>query len=545
MTALIPGGPRGLCIDDAGLHSEHAAKVFRYVVAYDYGTAPRPYGSLCTLAICKPKIRAAARPGDWVIGFRSRHPGDVIYAMQVGEVLGFAEYWADPRFADRRPGATSKPDNIYRPGPHGLLEQVSNDIHGPHDARRDLGGQRVLVSHRFWYFGRNSVPLPNHLMHLVHTTQGHAVYKNRKSSDVRAIREWLAAWPPGRHGPPVESDDVAAEEHEGETPGWPSAVPPAPVVAKRAAARCGSRRAEPMPQPINAPPQRLVLSRKGFDSGYGGMPSPILPDGRILPLPIPARHDDVRLGSVGHEQPEAFAALISDLSGGRHSVDTRVHLDPDLDPLARVRPAGWRPALGQTGAAQTHLARQGVGAGDVFLFFGWFREVERWAGRWRYARSAPHLHALFGWLEIDEILAIVANRDASLVRHPWAATHVHAENPAHYTNALNNLYIAPARSRLVAGRAGGGQFHSFSSALQLTAPRASRSVWDVPEWLGPEIGRLPLSYHAAPARWQRRASGWRLKTAAKGQEFVCDLAGRDAALPWLTDLIKTHTQRNE
>ncbi len=32
---------------------------------------------------------------------------------------------------------------------------------------------------------------------------------------------------------------------------------------------------------------RIILSRKGFDSGSGGVPNPILPDGRLVPLPIP------------------------------------------------------------------------------------------------------------------------------------------------------------------------------------------------------------------------------------------------------------------
>jgi len=34
---------------------------------------------------------------------------------------------------------------------------------------------------------------------------------------------------------------------------------------------------------------KLILSRKGFDSTYGGYPSPILPDGTLLSLPIPNR----------------------------------------------------------------------------------------------------------------------------------------------------------------------------------------------------------------------------------------------------------------
>jgi len=90
-------------------------RIFRYVVRYDSGVAPRPFDGWCSLAICKSKIRASARVGDWIIGFRTRSPGDVIYAMQVEEVLSFAEYWADKRFRNRRPGVTSTPDNTIAP----------------------------------------------------------------------------------------------------------------------------------------------------------------------------------------------------------------------------------------------------------------------------------------------------------------------------------------------------------------------------------------------------------------------------------------------
>jgi hypothetical protein len=38
---------------------------------------------------------------------------------------------------------------------------------------------------------------------------------------------------------------------------------------------------------------KVILSRKGFDSGYGGIPSPVLPDGTMLSLPIPSKGDKV------------------------------------------------------------------------------------------------------------------------------------------------------------------------------------------------------------------------------------------------------------
>ena len=33
---------------------------------------------------------------------------------------------------------------------------------------------------------------------------------------------------------------------------------------------------------------KIILSRKGFDSSNGGCPSPILPDGTLLSMPIPS-----------------------------------------------------------------------------------------------------------------------------------------------------------------------------------------------------------------------------------------------------------------
>jgi hypothetical protein len=52
----------------------------------------------------------------------------------------------------------------------------------------------------------------------------------------------------------------------------------------------------------------IILSRKGFDSGYGGWASPIFPDGRILSLPIPASngsvsYDDLAAGNGRSYQP--------------------------------------------------------------------------------------------------------------------------------------------------------------------------------------------------------------------------------------------------
>ncbi len=179
--------------------------IFRYVVRYDGGSAPRPYGGICTLAICKPMIRRSASIGDWIIGVRSRAPDRVIYVMQVSEVVPFAQYWSDPRFIGRRTGASPVPDNIYRPDAHGELVQVPNPIHDQTATTTDLSGQNVLIGQRFWYFGSESPMLPTDLIHLVPYPRGHSVHVNRKNDDVQNLKLWLAAWPCGIHGVPVEA----------------------------------------------------------------------------------------------------------------------------------------------------------------------------------------------------------------------------------------------------------------------------------------------------------------------------------------------------
>ncbi len=49
-------------------------------------------------------------------------------------------------------------------------------------------------------------------------------------------------------------------------------------------------------------------------------------------------------------------------------------------------------------AAQAVLEREGVGPGDLFLFFGWFRRVEVCGGVFRFVKGAPDVHVLWGWL---------------------------------------------------------------------------------------------------------------------------------------------------
>jgi hypothetical protein len=187
------------------------SRIYRYVVAYDGGSAPNPFGGWCSLAICKPQIRKTANIGDWIIGLRSGRPDQVIYIMQIEERLSFAEYWNDARFLGKRPDKNPRSDNIYRSDEQGGLAWVENRVHDEGHTERDLGGKYVLVSKKFWYFGDQSPSLPTDLIHLVHQGRAHAVHKNRRQTDMEYLNQWLRCWKPGIYGKPIDCElDLSA-----------------------------------------------------------------------------------------------------------------------------------------------------------------------------------------------------------------------------------------------------------------------------------------------------------------------------------------------
>ena len=154
---------------------------------------------------------------------------------------------------------------------------------------------------------------------------------------------------------------------------------------------------------------KIVFSRKGFDSQNGGVPSPIFPDGTALSLPIPYPRSPTRFRDV-RWRSTSLGPIVECLSNGRVKGKHWCHLDPDLNADALARSPGWRPAFGQVEIAQRHLENQGVGPGDLFLFFGWFRAVEPGnGGTWRYVRNA-------GWRALRCSVGSSAAQQALLFR---------------------------------------------------------------------------------------------------------------------------------
>ena len=170
---------------------------------------------MCTLACCKPRIRKAAKVGDYVIGFGTKDRGNrVVYAMRVTKTMEFVDYWVASRFLVKRPdmsagGEKALGDNIYHPGPGvdgWVMEwsQHSNPDDGSQNAkhtRTDISGVKALISDDFVYWGNDGPPLPDELAELVHG-RGH---KSRANDPlIPAFIEWFEGQPRGRLGWPTK-----------------------------------------------------------------------------------------------------------------------------------------------------------------------------------------------------------------------------------------------------------------------------------------------------------------------------------------------------
>ncbi len=118
--------------------------LFSYVVDHDLGFAPNPFGGYCTLVHCKfggktgrRNVVELADVGDWVIGTGGKGKdsaghGRIIYLMRVGQKPPFGDYVSDRRFQGRTDCEDFGSGNKY-----------------------------ALVSTRFFYFGRNALPISN------------------------------------------------------------------------------------------------------------------------------------------------------------------------------------------------------------------------------------------------------------------------------------------------------------------------------------------------------------------------------------------------
>lgn len=192
--------------------------IHTYVVQHDKGFAPNPFWGICTLACCKPRIRAKASVGDIILGFGSADRkvgfgGRVIYWMSISEIISFDEYWNAPRFASKKPQMSGSlmacyGDNIYHQTNNAWEQAYSFHSDGEGLGRgnleRDAGKtDRVLIARDFTYWGCEAPKFPAELARLVPKARAERCRYNE--SERTSILEWIAAQKDrGYRAPPAD-----------------------------------------------------------------------------------------------------------------------------------------------------------------------------------------------------------------------------------------------------------------------------------------------------------------------------------------------------
>lgn len=237
---------------------------------------------------------------------------------------------------------------------------------------------------------------------------------------------------------------------------------------------------------------KVILSRKGFDSAAGRAPSPIIA-GRPVSMPIPASKN-----SVTTYADLGLGEAVTRITRGRMSGKDLCHHDPMF--------VGAECIFGQTGAAQSHLARNGIGPGDLFLFFGLFADEV----------TAERHHRFFGYLKVRTCTEVGKLGEAE-------RENLRSLGHPHVMGTWSGNDMIYRGEGMAASRA--------RDDLRLTRPGGPLSQWLVPDWLR----CLGLTYHGRESRW---AIPGELSAVARGQEFVCDIGEDPDARNWADALVQ-------
>ena len=242
---------------------------------------------------------------------------------------------------------------------------------------------------------------------------------------------------------------------------------------------------------------KVILSRKGFDSQYGGIPSPIMPDGTLLSMPIPEKSSGVTYKSLFWKK-YTYEEILRNLGYSQNIWEC--HLDPDIY-ITKHNQLNRKAIFGQCDSAAGHLIKQKVCKGDIFLFFGTFRETEfTQDGRLCFKKGTLEKHIIYGYLQIGDV------EKSNFRQYPW---HPHS-NINKYSNN-NRMYLA-ATNFFNTTHLGYGTFR-YTSELVLTKNGESKSKWVLPNILKDK----KITYHPNPYR-----EGY-FQSTFRGQEFVINI----------------------
>lgn len=313
---------------------------------------------------------------------------------------------------------------------------------------------------------------------------------------------------------------------------------------------------------------KVIFSRKGFDSSYGGFPSIILPDGQMISFPIPEKgkkktmnETDSKIKGIEAENLKFILADKKELSlkeifekyniqkikiPGNTPTEQEVentifHYDPQIQNVVQriydqdnnkiINITNEYAAFGQSRAAASHLLNQKISKDDVFLFFGTFK----WTGKDK--KNRKEFHALWGYMIVDDVFNIdnefthfngIEDYNNPSSKYPNLKFHPHYNNKKH--EGKKNIIICSKRF---------GTFIFDEDKLKLTENDSTKSHWKIPNFwkISDKNAKITMTYNTNNLEEILDDGNLKIKSASIGQEFVINKYNPEIMKDWLEKIL--------
>lgn len=191
--------------------------------------------------------------------------------------------------------------------------------------------------------------------------------------------------------------------------------------------------------------------------------------------------------------------------------------------------------LGNVAAPNHIFLTHNVEKGDLFLFFGWFKEVRKINNKFIYMKGTDK-QIIWGYLQISEIQSIYGDTEYE----DWKLVHPHYYDR---NRTRNTAYIASDKLSFNNSLPGFGTL-KYNKSLALTCDgQDKKSLWKLPYFFHPQYN-TKMTYHekltskSGQAIWKLFNDYCLLQSVGRGQEFV--ITGNSKVENWAKNLIENN-----
>ncbi|MBP3581848.1 MAG: hypothetical protein J6J33_03780, partial [Clostridia bacterium] len=254
----------------------------------------------------------------------------------------------------------------------------------------------------------------------------------------------------------------------------------------------------------------------------------------LFMLPIPANDGVHTYQELKFSDNDIVSKTIKDYLNKSKKINfqSKCHADPNL--VNYFNDPEFLGSIGQVDQAQSHLLKNEIKQGDLFIFFGVFAETYLDNDNLVVDKNSLK-HIMFGYMQIGDIISTYGLNEIERAnyesKYPWLRNQPHWIADKYNNNKTNCIYVASENFNNTNIK-GYGLFN-YDKELQLTQDNNNCVThWNLPR----ELSNLKITYHSEKSHKEDY-----FKAACRGQEFVIE--NSKLAEIWAEKLIKKYANQ--